>query len=124
MIYPPEYISGMMCIYSNITTRRGILNKRYEAKAMEIIVKMKDQGVQGIEYLTSDLLRTKFKTTGIYRELGKFPSNEIPGLIIEICGMQSKQKRTIREWERLLKSLRLHPELLSETVSDNQEASQ
>lgn len=104
--------------YHEILTKRGILNKSYEISALCVIQKMQSEGDHETEYLWSPDVRIKW---GILRELGKFPEDMIPGLANQVCEMAKTQKRTIRDWGQLLKTFRLHPELFSETVSDNQE---
>lgn len=102
--------------HDRIHSRRGLLNKFYEQLGFSAIYHLQQSGITGLEYLV-DNQNEKYKA-GILRELGRWDTEAIKELAIAICNQETKPK-TIREWVRVLKSLRLKG--LSETVSENQE---
>jgi len=116
----PEEYKFYRGLYHEIRTRRGLLNKWREINAFSVVDTMaKKEGVEGLEYLRGPAAGTI--NAGVLRELGYFEDGVIRVLAVEICKGQKQAKRTVREWGDILRTYRLHPEVFSETVSDNQE---
>jgi hypothetical protein len=105
-----------------VETRRGLLNKHYEIKGFGIIRKMQKDGITGLEYI-SDPVKEKFKAA-ILTELGHWDEESIRIIAPAICEAQKQPetKRTVHELCDYWREYRLHPERLSETVSENKEA--
>lgn len=102
-----------------VTTRRGILNHHYETMASKVVARMVEEGVTGLEYIVDKQKQTV--NMGVLRALGQFNDHEIRVWAVEICKAQQKpeSKKTIHEWEWLLRQYRLGR--ISETVSDIKE---
>jgi hypothetical protein len=123
-VMSPELVEGFEKLWGDrVTTRRGLLNKHYEVRAYGVIQGMMDEGVTGLEFLL-DHVKQKIRS-GILRELGRLDEDSIRVYAPAVCEAQKnpETRRTVREWERFLRLLRLHPEivdvLISETVSEN-----
>jgi hypothetical protein len=116
-----EYLHSRALWSDRIETRRGLLNKHYEIIAFGIIREMISNGITGLEFI-SDPIKEK-NNWGVLRELGRFDEESIRIMAPAICEAQKQPdyKRTVHEWGDYLRGYRLHPERLSETVSENSE---
>jgi len=122
---PAIILPGWGSIWPDITSRRGLLNKHYEVGAYDVIRKMQEEGITGLEFLR-DPAKAKGLRWGILRELGRLDEETIRAYAPMICEAQSKpeSRKTVRQWEHLLRIMRLNPEAFTETVSETGEAEQ
>lgn len=118
---PPTIMAGFEKSWPDITTRRGLLNKYYETNGHAVVKAMQDEGIARLDFIRNPV--TQRCKWGILRELGRFDKDTAEGYAIAICDLQRNSSKTVKEWERTLRLLRLHPDLvkeaISETVSEN-----
>ena len=90
--------------WPNVKTRRGLQNVYYCSVAFEVL-----ENLENIGYLGLGLEPGKDMKNSLLTELGRFADSEmIKTLALNLCEEQKKKKRTVKEWIKILRAIRLN----------------
>lgn len=120
-----ELEEGLRNLFITARTRRQLIDKHYAIDAGTIVKGMLDEGVDGLEYLFNR--QTGDVNFGVLAEIGRLKDERlIRFFAIAICQAQAQPetRATVKQWQRYLRLLRLHPNvleaLISEAASENE----